>query len=97
MEMLKNTAMGQWVSSHVGLTIFGLIAATLFVIIIAASASLSAVLPYFLLLLCPLAHLFLHSGHGGHAEHTARREQDNTQSMQHHAAFDPSVTSRDEK
>ena len=97
MEILKNTAMGQWVSSHVGLTIFGLIAATLFVIIIAASASLSAVLPYFLLLLCPLAHLFLHSGHGGHAEHAARREQDNTQSMQHHAAFDPSVTSRDEK
>jgi hypothetical protein len=97
MEMLKNTAMGQWVSSHVGLTIFGLTAATLFVIIIAASASLSAVLPYFLLLLCPLAHLFLHSGHGGHAEHAARREQDNTQSMQHHAAFDSSVTSRDEK
>lgn len=97
METLKNTAMGQWVSSHVGLTIFGLIAATLFVMIIAASASLSVILPYFLLLLCPLAHLFLHSGHGGQAEHAARREQDNTQSMQHHTAFDPSVTSRDEK
>ena len=96
METLKNTAMGQWVSSHVGLTIFGLIAATLFVMIIAASASLSAVLPYFLLLLCPLAHLFLHSGYGGHAEHGAKQVQDNTQTVQHHAAFDLSVTKRDE-
>jgi hypothetical protein len=93
MEMLKNTAMGQWVSSHVGLTIFGLIAATVFVMIIAASASLSAVLPYFLLLLCPLAHLFLHSGH---AEHGAKQVQDNTQTMQHYSAFDPSVTKQDE-
>lgn len=96
MEMLKNTAMGQWVSSHMGLTIFGLIAATLFVMIIVASASLSAVLPYFLLLLCPLAHLFLHSGHGGHAEHGAKQVQDNTQTMQHHAAFHPSETNQDE-
>jgi hypothetical protein len=96
MEMLKNTSMGQWVSSHVGLTIYGLIAAAIFVIIIAASQSLSAVLPYFLLLLCPLAHLFLHSGHGGHAEHGAKQVQDNTQTMQHYSAFDPSVTKQDE-
>ncbi|MDK3161429.1 DUF2933 domain-containing protein [Kamptonema cortianum] len=90
METLKNTTMGQWVLSHVGLTIFGLIAATLFVMIIAALASLSAVLPYFLLLLCPLAHLFLHSGHG------AKQGQDNSRAMQHHAPFDTSVKKQDE-
>jgi hypothetical protein len=28
------------------------------------------VLPYGLLLLCPLLHLFMHSGHGDHAGHS---------------------------
>ena len=27
------------------------------------------VLPYLILLLCPLMHLFMHRGHGGHDEH----------------------------
>jgi hypothetical protein len=36
-------------------------------------------LPYLLLLACPLMHLFMHHGHGGHGEHQSpkddRREQ----------------------
>ena len=26
-------------------------------------------LPYSILLLCPLMHIFMHRGHGGHSEH----------------------------
>ena len=32
-------------------------------------AHVLGVLPYLLVLLCPLMHLFLHGGHGGHGGH----------------------------
>lgn len=32
-------------------------------------------LPYALLLLCPLLHLFMHSGHGGHGNQGDHRQQ----------------------
>jgi hypothetical protein len=32
------------------------------------------VLPYVLMLLCPLLHLFLHSGHGNHTGHERQDE-----------------------
>ena len=32
-------------------------------------AHMIPLLPWFLLLLCPLMHLFMHSGHGGHSQH----------------------------
>ena len=34
-------------------------------------AHLLGALPYVLLLLCPVIHLFMHRGHGGHAGHPA--------------------------
>lgn len=35
-------------------------------------AHLFGVLPYLLLLACPLLHWFMHRGHGGHGGHGAR-------------------------
>ena len=32
-------------------------------------AQLGSFLPYLILLLCPLMHVFLHRGHGGHGNH----------------------------
>jgi hypothetical protein len=32
-------------------------------------AHLLGVLPYLLLLACPLMHIFMHRGHGGHGDH----------------------------
>ena len=31
-------------------------------------------LPFALLLLCPLMHLFMHGGHGGHGDHESHRD-----------------------
>lgn len=31
-------------------------------------------LPFFLLLACPLMHLFMHHGHGGHGEHPSQKD-----------------------
>ncbi len=35
-------------------------------------AHLYGVLPYLLILACPLMHLFMHGGHGGHGGHRSR-------------------------
>lgn len=32
-------------------------------------------LPFLLLLACPLMHLFMHHGHGGHAEHPQLKDK----------------------
>ena len=37
-------------------------------------AHLLGALPFVLLLLCPVIHLFMHRGHGGHAGHTVQGE-----------------------
>jgi hypothetical protein len=48
-------------------------------------AHLFGILPYLLLLACPLLHLFMHGGHGGHdksrEDHPGRRE---THTPDHH-------------
>ena len=44
-------------------------------------AHILGVLPYVLLLLCPIVHLFMHRGHGGHGGGHSERE---TQPHQHH-------------
>ena len=33
-------------------------------------------LPYIVLLLCPLMHLFMHGGHRGHSSHDAHQDHD---------------------
>jgi hypothetical protein len=39
-------------------------------------AHLFGVLPYLLILLCPLMHLFMHGGHGGHGHSHGREPGD---------------------
>jgi hypothetical protein len=39
-------------------------------------AHLLGVLPWLLLAACPLMHLFMHSGHGGHGDHRGRGHDD---------------------
>ncbi len=33
------------------------------------SLQIGSYLPYLILLLCPLMHVFMHRGHGGHGDH----------------------------
>ena len=35
---------------------------------------LLGILPYLILLACPLMHLFMHHDHGGHGQHTRRHD-----------------------
>jgi hypothetical protein len=43
---------------------------------------LAGILPWFLILLCPLMHLFMHGGHGGH-DHGDTKGDSNSNSKAH--------------
>ena len=60
---------GKWLLSRAGLTLIAFLAIAAFFLITEHTAHFFGFLPYALLLLCPLLHLFMHSGHGDHANH----------------------------
>ncbi len=59
-----------WTSLH-GLATLMLISAALYFLIVEHGAHVLPYLPFLIILLCPLMHLFMHKGHGehGHGEH----------------------------
>ena len=57
-----------WRSRYgLGLVVFGAVAA--YFLLSEHRAHFLGALPYLLLLACPLMHLFMHQGHGGHGRH----------------------------
>lgn len=63
-----------WFCSHKAASIALILVAVL--LVIEHWQHLIYVLPYLLLLSCPLMHLFMHHGHGGHGEYRADRQKD---------------------
>ena len=64
-----------WLRSPGGLLTLGLVAVALVGLAALHPAVLAAVLPYALLLACPLMMLFMHGGHGGYGGHDQRGGQ----------------------
>ena len=60
---------GEWLRSRAGLTLIAFLAIAAFFLITEHTAHFFGFLPYALLLLCLLLHLFMHSGHGGNDIH----------------------------
>ncbi len=58
---------GSWLRSRSGLVLIGFLAIAAFFLWEEHKAHLLGALPYVLLLLCPLMHLF-HDGHGSHGD-----------------------------
>lgn len=52
-----------------GGVVLGFLAVGAFYLLTEHTAHLLGALPYLLLVACPLMHLFMHHGHGGHGEH----------------------------
>lgn len=52
-----------------GVVLLGFLAVAAFYLLTEHTAHVFGALPYLLLLACPLMHLFMHHGHGGHEEH----------------------------
>jgi len=66
-----------WLSTN-GLAAIGLIAAVLYFLLAEHRAHFLYALPFLILLLCPVMHVFMHGGHGhgghGHARHSESHE-----------------------
>lgn len=60
---------GTWV-------LIGFLAIAAFFVLAEHKAHLMGALPYLLILLCPLLHVFHHRGHGGHHDHGEQHDGD---------------------
>ena len=59
----------QFFRSRTGLALLAFLAIAAFFLVTEHTAHVFGILPYALLLLCPLLHFFMHRGHGGHGGH----------------------------
>ena len=59
----------RWLRSPTGLILLAFLGIASFYLVTEHTAHVFGFLPYVLLLLCPLLHLFMHGGHGGHGGH----------------------------
>lgn len=64
---IKHFFRGRWV-------FYGFLVFVGFLLFTEHRAHLLGVLPYLILLACPLMHLFMHHGHGGHNHHHETKE-----------------------
>jgi len=78
MDTKEQSQMGGWLRSRIGLVLIGFLAIIGFFLVTEHRAHLFGLLPFLLLLLCPLLHWLMHGGHDGHAEgHKHDSEGDN--------------------
>ncbi len=63
----RHVSRGQWV-------LYGFLAAILFLLFTEHRAHVLGILPYLVLLACPLMHMFMHHGHGKHNHDSSEGE-----------------------
>lgn len=63
--------------SRNSLVLVGFLIVAGFFLVTEHRAHLFGILPFLLLLACPLLHYFMHGSHGGHGGHGGREDQDN--------------------
>ena len=67
--------MATFLRSRAGLALGIFLAIGAFFLATEHTAHLFGVLPYLLLLACPLLHVFMHGGHGGHGAESGRGDE----------------------
>ncbi len=83
MEHEHPTETGNWLRSRSGLILIAFLAIAGFFLFTEHRAHLFGVLPFLLLLACPLLHFF-HGGHGNHAAQSSERSDGHAGSHQQH-------------
>lgn len=66
---------GSWIYSRTAMVTICVVLILGFLIYTGHSAHLLGVAPYLLILACPLMHIFMHSGHGGHHGDSAEKKE----------------------
>ena len=64
-----------WLTPN-GLAAIGMIAAALYFLLTEHRAHFIYALPYLIILLCPVMHIFMHGGHSGHGNAHHNREDE---------------------
>ena len=72
MHAHEGSGVGAFLRSRSGIALLGFLAVAAFFLLTEHRAHVFGYLPYALLLLCVLMHLFMHRGHGGEHEHGGR-------------------------
>ncbi len=67
-----------WLTPN-GLAAMGLIGGVLYFLLTEHRAHFIYGLPYLILLLCPVMHMFMHGGHGGHSKHSHNGHADHNE------------------
>jgi len=67
---------GEWARSRTGLVTIALLAIAGFFLVVEHYAHVFGLLPFALLLLCPLLMQFMHGGQGDHAGHSSQPQRD---------------------
>ncbi len=67
-----------WLLSRTGIATIVAVSVLGFLIYQGHGAHLLGYLPFALILLCPLMHIFMHGGHGGHGGHQHSEEDTST-------------------
>ena len=80
------TGGGGFLRSRAGIVLIAFLAIATFYLVTEHTAHFFGLLPYGLLLLCPILHLFMHGGHGGHGEQGGQAGQDSTADHTAHQA-----------
>lgn len=73
-DMQRNGVIG-FLRSRTGLVLLGFLGVAAFYLATEHTAHLFSVMPFALLLLCPLMHLFMHGGHAENAGHAHSQNQ----------------------
>ena len=64
-----------WLKSRTGLGLIAFLGIAAFFLFTEHRAHLFGILPYLLLLACPLLHWLMHGGYGGHGEHHGKKPE----------------------
>lgn len=75
MDTEHKSGITSWLRSRTGLALMAFLAVAVFFLATEHTAHFFGVLPYLLLLLCPLLHLFMHRGHGEHGGHASHQDE----------------------
>jgi Protein of unknown function (DUF2933) len=68
-----------WLGPHTGIVVLVFLAVISFFMLTQHRLHLFGVLPYLLLLACPIMHFFMHRRHGSHGAHTAESTNETSQ------------------
>ena len=88
---------GGFLRSRTGIVLIVFLAIATFYLVTEHTAHFFGLLPYGLLLLCPILHLLMHGGHGGHGGHDEQGGQAGQGSTTDHTAHQAHRSEGDER